>query len=65
MAFEISFLRKGGDTAELCSAGSQAQQIALNIHAFLVHSRKADEHKQMQHEGPPLMRVCLPLIDSC
>lgn len=68
MAFEASFWRKwqrGRTPAELCSAGSQPQQSALNIHAFLVHSHKADEHKQKQHKGPPLMRVCLSLIASC
>lgn len=68
MAFEVSFLRKrrrGKNPAELCSAGSQPQQSALNIHAFLVHSSKADEHKQKQQEGPPLMQVCLFLIASC
>lgn len=58
--------RGGGEkTAELYSARSQPQESALNIHAFLVHSSKADEHKQKQHEGPPLMRVCLFLIASC
>lgn len=38
--------------AELCSAGSQPQHSALNIHAFLVRSSKADKHKQKRHEGP-------------
>lgn len=67
-AFEASFWRRwqrGKTTAKLCSAGSQPQQSALNIHAFLGHSHKADEHKQKQHKGPPLMRVCLFLIASC
>lgn len=68
MGFEASFWRRwhrGKTPAKLCSAGSQPQQSALNTHVFPVYSHKADEHKQKQHKGPPLMRVCLFLIASC
>lgn len=68
MGFEASFWRRwhrGKTPAKLCSAGSQPQQSALNTHVFPVYSHKVDEHKQKQHKGPPLMRVCLFLIASC